>query len=277
MTSFSDLGLRGALVAALSKNGITEPFPIQEQTIRDSLAGRDVCGKARTGSGKTLAFGLPMLEKIERGASKNRPRALVLAPTRELASQIVDALRPLAKPLGLHVAAFYGGAPMDRQIQFLQRGVDIAVATPGRLTDLTERKSFRFDDIQYVVIDEADHMADMGFLPQVEWIMRQLPHKDGKPTPQMLLFSATLDGDVDVLIRRYMHDPVHHEVVVPEDEKADVVHRFFEVHNMDRVRVAAEIAKSAGRTIAFVRTKRAADRVSDQLEEHGVRSAPIHG
>ena len=277
MTSFSDLGLRGALIDALSKSGITEPFAIQEQTIRDSLAGRDVCGKARTGSGKTLAFGLPMLEKIEPGSRRNRPRALVLAPTRELARQIVDALRPLAKPLNLHVAAFYGGAPMDRQVQFLQRGVDIAVCTPGRLIDLTERKSFRFEDIQYVVIDEADHMADMGFLPQVEWIMRQLPHKDGKPTPQTLLFSATLDGDVDVLIRHYMHDPVHHEVVVHDEDKAEVVHRFFEVHNMDRVRVAAAIARGAGRTIAFVRTKRAADRVADQLQEHGVKAAPIHG
>ena len=277
MTTFADLGLRDDLVAALREEGITEPFPIQELTIHDALAGRDVCGKARTGSGKTLAFGLPILQQLEPGAAPNHPRALVLAPTRELTRQIVKVLQPLSAAAGVTVAGIYGGAPVDRQIAALGKGLDIAVATPGRLIDLLDRGSVRLDQVRHVVIDEADHMADLGFLPQVQWIMRKL--RDA--TPQVLLFSATLDGDIDILVRDHLRDPVKHEVLDDEDDvegaEMPVVHRFFHVHEMDRARVAAAIAKGNGRTIAFTTTKRGADRLARDLAHLDVNVAAIHG
>ncbi|HYD09918.1 MAG TPA: DEAD/DEAH box helicase [Acidimicrobiales bacterium] len=278
MTTFAALGLRDALVDALGSEGITEPFPIQEQTISDALAGRDVCGKARTGSGKTLAFGLPLLERIDPGATPRHPTGLVLAPTRELVRQIVDVLAPLAKAVGVQVAGIYGGAPMEAQIDALKKGLDLAIATPGRLIDLLDRGAIVLDDIRHVVIDEADHMADLGFLPQVQWIMRRVTAAQ----PQVMLFSATLDGEIDVLVRDHLKDPVKHEVVDDEPEEgeelqANLVHRFFQVHQMDRARVAAAIAKGQGRTIAFVRTKRFADRFTDDLVDAGVRASAIHG
>jgi superfamily II DNA/RNA helicase len=278
MTTFAALGLRDALVDALASEGITEPFPIQEQTISDALAGRDVCGKARTGSGKTLAFGLPLLERLEPGATPRHPTALVLAPTRELVRQIVDVLTPLSKAVGLKVAGIYGGAPMENQIDALKKGLDLAIATPGRLIDLLDRGAVVLDDIRAVVIDEADHMADLGFLPQVQWIMRRVTSAQ----PQVLLFSATLDGEIDVLVRDHLKDPVKHEVVDDEPDEgeelqANLVHRFLAVHQMDRARVAAAISKGAGRTIAFVRTKRFADRFTDDLVDAGVRAQAIHG
>ena len=273
MTSFTDLGLSARLASALASEGITTPFPIQELTIPDAVAGRDLCGKAETGSGKTLAFGLPLLERIEPGAPAGRPRALVIVPTRELAAQILEVLKPLAVVTGLRVSAFYGGTALDRQVTKLRRGVDVVVATPGRLIDLLERRALVLDDIGYVVLDEADRMADMGFLPQVEWVMRRL----GKRKPQTLLFSATLDHQVDVLVRRYLHDHVHHEVDVDQTTVADMTHRFFAVHQMDRVRVAAAIGRGVSRTLAFVRTKRGADRLAGQLAREGVRAEAIHG
>jgi superfamily II DNA/RNA helicase len=276
MTSFADLGLRADLVEALADAGIDEPFPIQELTIRDALAGRDVCGKARTGSGKTLAFGLPLLERVDPGATPRHPTALVLAPTRELVRQIVDVLEPLSSSVGVTVGSIYGGAPIEKQIDHLKKGMDLAVATPGRLIDLLDRGAIVLDDIRHVVIDEADHMADLGFLPQVQWIMRRVTSSQ----PQVMLFSATLDGEIDVLVRDHLKDPVKHEVEEDDDDEeleANLVHRFFQVHQMDRAKVAASIARGAGRTIAFVRTKRFADRFTDQLEEAGVRAAAIHG
>ena len=242
MTSFADLGLRATLVDALAREGIEEPFPIQELTIRDALAGRDVCGKARTGSGKTLAFGLPLLERVDPGASPRHPTALVLAPTRELVRQIVDVLDPLSKPVDVKVGSIYGGAPIEKQIDQLKKGIDLAVATPGRLIDLLDRGAVVLDDVRHVVIDEADHMADLGFLPQVQWIMRRVKAAQ----PQVMLFSATLDGEIDVLVRDHLKDPVKHEVVEDEDDdeqlEANLIHRFFQVHQMDRAKVAASIA-----------------------------------
>jgi superfamily II DNA/RNA helicase len=275
MKTFADLGLRAPLVDALAAQGITEPFPIQQQTIEDGLAGRDVCGKAKTGSGKTLAFGLPMLQNTTPGAEPKRPTGLVMAPTRELVRQIVDVLKPLGSAVGLKVTGIYGGAPMERQIEDLRKGVDLIIATPGRLIDLLDRGSLRLDAVNQVVIDEADHMADLGFLPQVQWIMRKV--KDHKP--RVMLFSATLDGEIDVLVRDHLHDPVRHEVVddVDEDAEEQIIHRFFQVHQMDRARVAASIAKGNGRTIVFTRTKRGADRLAEQLEELGEKVAAIHG
>ena len=274
--TFADLGLRAPLVDALAVQGIHAPFPIQQQTIEDGLAGRDVCGKAKTGSGKTLAFGLPMLQNTDPPAQPKRPTGLVMAPTRELVRQIVDVLKPLGKALDIRITGIYGGAPMERQIDDLNKGVDIIIATPGRLIDLLDRGALRLDDVTQVVIDEADHMADLGFLPQVQWIMRKV--KDAKP--RVMLFSATLDGEIDVLVRDHLKDPVKHEVVDDEsddDEVRNLIHRFFQVHNMDRARVVGSIAAGAGRTLAFVRTKRGADRLADQLEEIGVKTAAIHG
>ena len=273
MTSFADLGVDDRLAGTLARQGITEPFPIQALTVPDALAGRDLCGRAETGSGKTLAFGLPMLERTAPGAPSGRPRAMVIVPTRELAAQIVGVLRPLADAVGLRVAALYGGTPLDRQVDQLRRGLDVAVATPGRLIDLLERRALGLDDVDFVVLDEADRMADMGFLPQVEWVMRRLSGN----RPQTLLFSATLDGQVDVLVRRYLRDHVHHAVDSEQVEVADMAHRFLAVHHMDRVRVVSSISRGVSRTLVFVRTKRGADRLAGQLEREGVKVEAIHG
>jgi superfamily II DNA/RNA helicase len=271
VTTFRELGLKAEFVDALAAQGIDEPFPIQAATIADALAGRDVCGKAQTGSGKTLAFGLPMLQTVS-PARPGHPVALVLVPTRELAKQVVDVLSPLGKAVGARVAAFYGGTSMERQIKNLRRRIEIAVATPGRLIDLLDRGELDLDDISILVVDEADRMADMGFLPQVEWILRKVP--DDRQT---LLFSATLDREVDVLVRRYMREPVRHEVVSDTQTVDESMHRFLKVHELDRVKVLAAIAAGVSRTMVFVRTKRGADKLVSQLKREGVHAAAIHG
>jgi superfamily II DNA/RNA helicase len=270
-TTFESLGVAPDVVAVLADRGITTTFPIQEMAIPDGLAGRDVCGKAQTGSGKTLAFGIPLVESTEQ-AEPRRPHGLILVPTRELAVQVSEELDPLAAVRDLNVTPIYGGAGMDAQTRAVARGVDIVVATPGRLIDLIERKEVFVDDVQRVVIDEADRMADMGFLPQVEWILRHI-----ETDHQTLLFSATLDGGVSGLIHRYQTDPVHHEV---EEETVTVdamLHRFIAVHQMDKPKVAAAIAGGSDRSLMFVRTKRGADRLVTQLEKEGVDAKPIHG
>lgn len=271
MTTFADLGVSPDLVAALESRGILSPFAVQQLTIADALAGRDVCGKAKTGSGKTLAFGLPLLQMID-GAEPRRPHGIILVPTRELALQVRDELAPLGAARGLSVVAIYGGAKLETQAAELQEGAEIVVATPGRMIDMIERKEIFLDDIVKVVIDEADRMADMGFLPQVEWILRHVPGQH-----QTLLFSATLDGVVDTLIKRYQTDPAMHEVVSPQVTVEQMQHRFLLVHEMDKVRVAASIIRNSNRTIIFVRTKRAADRVAENLRKEGVDAASIHG
>jgi superfamily II DNA/RNA helicase len=271
VTTFGDLGLKAEVVDALAAQGIDEPFAIQAATIEDALAGRDVCGKAKTGSGKTLAFGLPSLQTAAK-AVPGHPTALVLVPTRELAKQVVDVLSPLGKEVGVRVAAFYGGTSMDKQIRNLTRRIEVAVATPGRLIDLLERGELDLDAISILVIDEADRMADMGFLPQVEWILRKVP--DNRQT---LLFSATLDREVDVLVRRYMRDPVKHEVVSETQTVDEMAHRFLKVHELDRVKVLAAIAGGVERTIVFCRTKRGADKLVSQLKRENVHAAAIHG
>jgi len=273
LTSFAQLGVREELASALAGQGIDMPFPIQALTIRDALAGRDVCGKAETGSGKTLAFGLPLLQNARPSTRHSQPHGLILVPTRELASQVVAELAPLGEAIGVRVVALYGGTSVDTDILRLRRGVEVVVATPGRLIDLLQRNSVSLGQVTTVVIDEADRMADMGFLPQVDWIMRHL----GTSRPQTLLFSATLDHAVDVLVRHHLDDPVLHEVQSDSDTVEGMVHRFLAVHQMDRVRVAAAIARSADRTIVFTRTKRGADRLAEQLHREGVRVKAIHG
>ncbi len=269
--TFAGLGLRDEIVVALAARGITSPFPVQALTIPDALAGRDVCGKAKTGSGKTLAFGLPVLQLMPR-AEPPAPTGLVLAPTRELASQICDELDAPAVAVRRRVLAVYGGAPIDKQISQLRRGVDLAVATPGRMIDLIERGAVNVGAVRHVVVDEADRMADMGFLPQVEWILR-----NARPGHQTLLFSATLDGAVDSLIRRYQTDPVMHAVAPREVTVAEMTHRFVGVHRLDKVKVAAAISDSVRRTLMFTRTKASADRLARDLRREGVKASPIHG
>ena len=280
--TFEALGVAPPLVGELADQGITTPFPIQALTIADGLAGRDVCGKAKTGSGKTLAFGIPLLQRTEAALGGDRgsragghpacPRALVLLPTRELAVQVHDVLAPLAKRVGLRLAAVYGGADVDRQVTKLRKGVDVVIATPGRLIDMGDRGELSVADVEVLVLDEADRMADMGFMPQVEWVLRRL----GK-AHQTLLFSATLDGAVDRLVRRYLHDPVYHEVASSTQTVSAMVHRFFQVHQMDKVRVAASIARAQDKTLIFVRTKRGADRLVQQLADEKVHASAIHG
>ncbi len=259
------------LVDALAAKGISDAFPIQELTIPDALKGLDVCGKAQTGSGKTLAFGLPTVQRMEPGGKK-AVDSLILVPTRELAIQVLGELEPLAKAKGLRSMAVYGGSDIDKQIKQVRQGVQLIVATPGRMIDLLERGDVSVASVSCVVIDEADRMADMGFLPQVEWILRRI-----EGTHQTLLFSATLDGAVDSLVRRYQNDPVRHEVEEPEVTVEQMLHRFITVHEMDRNRVVAAIVKAAKRTMVFCNTKRGCDRLAAELSKLDVRAQPIHG
>jgi superfamily II DNA/RNA helicase len=270
-TTFEQLGVSDELVSVLHTQGITAPFPVQALTIPDGIAGRDVCGKAKTGSGKTLAFGLPMLMRVQAGAAHS-PRALVLVPTRELAVQVTDVLKPLGEATGRRVVVVYGGADIERQIKKLKRGVDVVVATPGRLIDLIDRKAVSVADLGIVVLDEADRMADMGFLPQVEWVLRRI-----EGAHQTMLFSATLDGDVDRVVKRHLRDPVRHEVASAMPTVESMEHRFLQVHQMDKVKVVASICRGATKALVFVRTKRGADRLVEQLGKERVRAAAIHG
>ncbi|MDJ0496364.1 MAG: DEAD/DEAH box helicase [Acidimicrobiia bacterium] len=269
--TFRELGVADDLANALVSDGIGEPFPIQQLTIPDALEGRDVCGKAKTGSGKTLAFGLPIIQQLERAPVK-RPLALVLVPTRELAQQVTAVLEPLAALRDFRTVAVYGGAPMGVQIKALRRGVEVVIATPGRLIDLIDRRELQLDEVRMVAIDEADQMADMGFLPQVRRIMSGISVEH-----QTFLFSATLDGQVGTLVSAYMEQPARHDAE-PDGETVDTMeHRFLKVHHMDKVKMAAAIADSSGRTLVFVRTKIECDRVAKNLREAGVEARAIHG
>lgn len=269
--NFRSLGLDEDICLALDERGLRDAFPIQEMTIPDILAGRDVCGKARTGSGKTLAFGLPLLQVLPK-AKPGRPTALALVPTRELATQVRDELTGPAHARGVRIAAIYGGDPMEKQIKALKSGVDLAVCTPGRAIDLIERGDLSVADVSHVVIDEADRMADMGFLPQVEWILRNVEGRH-----QTLLFSATLDGVVDSLVRRYQDQPTRHEVAEKGPSIEKMTHVFLQVHEMDKVKTAAAIIKGASRTLVFSATKHGADRLARKLGEEGVVAKAIHG
>ena len=268
--TFASLGVPARLCERLDVLGIADPFPVQAATLPDALAGRDVCGKAPTGSGKTIAFGLPLLARVEKAAPR-RPKALVLVPTRELASQVQDQLMALCWGTKTEVLAVYGGAGMDRQMRALAKGVEVVVATPGRLKDLLERGSLRLDDVSIVVIDEADRMADMGFLPEVRRLL-DLTNKKR----QTMLFSATLDGDVDVLIRNYQTNPVHHEAASLEVQ-GEVTHRFWAVSHGERIEVATAIVQRCWPAIVFSRTRHGAERLSKQLNKAGIRSEAIHG
>jgi superfamily II DNA/RNA helicase len=271
---FAALGLPAALVERLARDGITTPFPIQRATIPDALAGRDVLGRGQTGSGKTFAFGLPTLARLAAGdrANARRPRALILTPTRELAMQISDALEPFVHVMGLRHKLVAGGMPYPPQLMALDRGVELLIATPGRLNDLIERGAVQLTDIAIMILDEADHMADMGFLPEITEILDGLPEGG-----QRLLFSATLDRGVDAVVERYLTDPVTHST---DDATASVTtmeHHILLIDPKHKKSITAEVANREGRTLVFVRTKLGADRVAEQLREQGVFAAALHG
>lgn len=272
LSSWRDLGVDTAIVDALEEREITSPFPVQTLTIPDALAGLDVCGKAKTGSGKTLAFGIPMIQNLHKNKSKNKLRGLILVPTRELATQVREELEPLAGSKEMKITAIYGGANIDEQIKTLKKGIDIVAATPGRMIDLLERQEINVQGLEIVVVDEADRMADMGFLPQVEWILRKVERKH-----QTLLFSATLDGAVNSLIQRYQTKPTMHEVEAEEITVEEMTHRFIHVHQRDKVKVAAAISRSVSRTLMFSNTKAGCDRLVKKLLDEGIRAQAIHG
>jgi superfamily II DNA/RNA helicase len=271
-TTFADLGVHDRLVAALAARGITQPFEVQALTIPDAISGRDLCGRAPTGAGKTIAFGVPLLSRISR-AQKRRPTALILAPTRELAAQISRELAPLAEACSRRVYAVYGGSGDAQQRRQLDRGVDVLVACPGRLGDLLRQRALTLDAVEVVVVDEADRMSDMGFLPDVRRILDLTP-----PTRQTLLFSATLDGAVGELSRNYQDAPVRHDTTDQEAETdSNAVHLFWNVEGPQRTDVATQLVPVTGPTIVFCRTRRGADRLAQQLARNGVRTDAIHG
>ncbi|WP_344863304.1 DEAD/DEAH box helicase, partial [Planomonospora alba] len=273
VSEFALLGLPRPLVTALARQGIEAPFPIQRATIPDILSGIDVLGRGQTGSGKTLAFGLPTMARVAGAkAAPGRPRAVVLVPTRELAMQVTDALEPLGRGLSLRMKTVVGGMSMGRQIEALRRGVEILVATPGRLTDLIQQGECSLADVQVTVLDEADHMCDLGFFPVVSALLAQTPAGS-----QRLLFSATLDGDVDKLVKRFLTDPVTHSLAPATSPVDTMEHHLLEVHRDDKFPVTAEIANRDGRTIIFVRTQHGVDRLCKQLAQVGVKAGGLHG
>jgi superfamily II DNA/RNA helicase len=273
-TSFAELGVPAAIVEALSASGITQPFAIQAETIPDLVDGRDVIGRAPTGSGKTLAFGIPAVAMaLERGpARKKRPRVLILAPTRELAGQIHDELAPMLAAVGRHGLAVYGGVGLQPQINRLSSGVDVLVATPGRLEDLIQQRVVSLTEVEYVVIDEADRMADMGFMPAVKRLLDQ-----AGDNPQTVLYSATLDGEVAKLTKAYQSNPVRHEVGEATPDLDKMTHYFWKLPRPERIPLCASVIATFGRTIVFTRTRHGADRAARQLTRAGVPAVPIHG
>jgi superfamily II DNA/RNA helicase len=275
LPTFADLGVPLPLVEILSGLGITTPFPIQAATLPDSLAGRDVLGRGRTGSGKTYGFTIPMAARLAAANTRRtplRPRALVLAPTRELATQIAVNLEPLATSLGLRVVTVFGGVKQGKQVDALHRGVDVVVACPGRLADLMNQGHADLSSVEITVLDEADHMADLGFLPTVRRLMDATP-RDG----QRMLFSATLDRDVDVLVKRFLHDPVTHSVDSASSPVATMSHHVLHVRAADRLPVLLDLAAAPGRTLVFTRTKHGAKRLAKQLNAGGVPAVELHG
>ncbi|MFF3373243.1 DEAD/DEAH box helicase [Streptomyces sp. NPDC002680] len=271
--TFSDLGLPENVVRKLAQNGVTSPFPIQAATIPDALAGKDILGRGRTGSGKTLSFGLPVLARLTGGQTeKKKPRAIILTPTRELAMQVADALQPYGDVVGLKMKVVCGGTSMGNQIYALERGVDILVATPGRLRDIINRGACSLQNVEVAVLDEADQMSDLGFLPEVTELLDQIPGGG-----QRMLFSATMENEISTLVKRYLTNPVTHEVDSAQGNVTTMSHHILIVKPKDKAPVTAAIASRKGRTIIFVRTQLGADRVAEQLIESGVKADALHG
>ena len=271
--TFADLGLPEGVVRKLAQNGVTTPFPIQAATIPDALAGKDILGRGRTGSGKTLSFGLPLLATLSGGhTEKKKPRGIILTPTRELAMQVADALQPYGDVMGLKMKVVCGGTSMGNQIYALERGVDILVATPGRLRDIINRGACSLENVQVAVLDEADQMSDLGFLPEVTELLDQIPGGG-----QRMLFSATMENEISTLVKRYLSNPVTHEVDSAQGNVTTMSHHILIVKPKDKAPVTAAIASRKGRTIIFVRTQLGADRIAEQLRDAGVKADALHG
>jgi len=273
--TFADLGLPTPLVDELASQGLTEPFPIQQATIADALAGRDTLGRGRTGSGKTLAFTLPLLARLlesNKPRENYAPRALILVPTRELANQVCDVLAPLARRLGMRTTTVYGGVGYPKQIEALRNGVDIVVACPGRFIDLMESGHVDLDAVEITILDEADHMAELGFLEHVTQILSKTP-RDG----QRMLFSATLDRGIDKLVRKFLNNPVTHEVESTDENDAMMTHYFFNVSQANRFDVLQDLCAAPGRSLVFTRTKHGARKLTEALIKAGVPSVELHG
>jgi len=273
--TFSDLGVPGSLAEILTGHGITIPTPIQAATLPDSLAGRDVLGRGRTGSGKTYAFLLPLVARLAesgRRPAPKRPRALILAPTRELVSQIEASLAPLAQATNLRTRTVFGGVGQNPQVQALAKGVDIVIACPGRLEDLMKQGACILDQVEITILDEADHMADLGFLPSVRRILDATPKNT-----QRMLFSATLDNAVNVLVKRFMTNPVTHEADSAQSPVAKMDHHVLHLQSQHKLPVLVDLASAPGRTVVFTRTKRGAKNLTRQLNSHGVPTVELHG
>ena len=274
-TQFAALGVSSRVDAGLASAGFAAPFAIQTEAIPVALTGVDVCGRARTGSGKTLAFGVPMIDRATRDPQKakpNKPRGVVLVPTRELAVQVTDVLAPIAQHCDVRVVAIYGGAARDKQVEQLVRGVEIIIATPLRLIDLMKNGEADLSEVEMIVLDEADRMADEGFMPQVEWVLRHVTKEH-----QTMLFSATLDGQVATLVKRYMKSPKEVSIDAPTDTVGTMRHLFLGVHHMDKNRVIAAMARAGGQTVVFCDTKRTCDKVADDLAGLGEKVSALHG
>ncbi len=271
MVSFSDLGIGPAIVRELNKQGISEPFEVQKESIPDSLLGRDVCCRAPTGSGKTLAFGLPLIARTRRANSK-RPTSLILTPTRELAEQINSVLRPIAQAVDRDIVSIYGGFSYKKQYNALNKGVDILVACPGRLIDLLDRRALKLDDVETVVLDEADRMADMGFMEPVCEILDLCAENR-----QTILFSATLDEDVSELVKNYQNNPVTIEVGPKEVSIENMQHLFWTMKPHQKLRVTSEILTKCGKTMIFCKTRRGVDRLGDEMYDAEINVATLHG
>ncbi len=274
-TSFASLGVAKNLIDILTQRGITAPFPIQRQTLPDSLAGLDIIGRGRTGSGKTLAFVLPLVARLAenpKGSAPRHPRGLILVPTRELAAQVAETLDPLARALGLSHVVIHGGVSAVPQVKALTRGVDIVIACPGRLEDLMQQRHCKLDQIAVTIVDEADHMADLGFLPVVTRVLDKTPKNS-----QRLLFSATLDNGVDVLVKKYLHSPVTHSVDSAESPVPDMEHHVLCVDRDNKPAIIQALASGQGRTLLFTRTKHTAKKLAHQLSSNGIPTVDLHG
>ena len=271
-TGFFALGVSARVDAGLAAAGFAAPFAIQTEAIPVALTGQDLCGRARTGSGKTLAFGVPIIDRVTQKASPRKPRGVVLVPTRELAVQVTDVLAPIAVHCGVQVVAIYGGAAREKQVEQLARGVEVIIATPLRLIDLMKTGEADLSEVEVIVLDEADRMADEGFMPQVEWVLRHVTKEH-----QTMLFSATLDGQVATLVKRYMKTPNEVSIDAPTDTVGTMRHLFLGVHHMDKNRVIAAMARAGGQTVVFCDTKRACDKVSDDSASLGEKVSALHG
>jgi superfamily II DNA/RNA helicase len=273
--TFASLGAPAPIVRVLEEQGVTSPFPIQTATLPDSLAGRDLLGRGQTGSGKTIAFAIPTVARLAQSARKrlpNKPRALVLVPTRELANQVAETITPLAKAMNLKVTTIFGGVGQGNQVRALQQGVDIVVACPGRLEDLIQQRHCSLGNIEITVLDEADHMADLGFLPGVKRLLNATPAGG-----QRMLFSATLDQGVDVLVRTYLENPTVHSVDPAVAEVSTMTHHVFAVSQLDKPSVVRELAAGRDRSLLFTRTKHGAKKLARQLSMSGIPAVELHG